>query len=118
MSNEEQINIEVDGQKVACAPGATLLNVIQGHHIAINTACGGRGNCHLCRLTVIEGGENLPPPNSIERKALGNLLIAAGMRLSCQIQACEGLCVKLPEYESPEARRARIKQARLAKKSR
>ncbi len=112
MTEEASISILVDDRTITCAPGATLLNVLQAHAIAVQTAYGGRGICHLCRVTVAAGREALPPPSSVEKRALGNVLIAQGMRLSCQITASPGLHVRVPRIESPEEREERIRRAR------
>jgi ferredoxin, 2Fe-2S len=49
-------------------------------------ACGGRGRCTTCRITLIAGAEYLTPLTSAEVRfaALGRL--PAGSRLACQAQ--------------------------------
>jgi ferredoxin len=111
------VSIEVDGQQITCtSSGQTLLNAIMNAGLLVRTACGGKGACHLCRVTVVAGAEHIAPPQAWEEKALGNVLIAQGIRLSCQVSPAEGMKITLPPYETPEQRRERIKNARQRKK--
>lgn len=111
----QEVSITIDGRVILCAPGRPLLNAILSAGLLVETACGGQGTCHLCRVTVVRAAPTLPPANSIETKALGNVLLAQGMRLSCQVPTEAGLEVRLPVFETPEARRERIRQARARK---
>ncbi|MBI3178311.1 MAG: (2Fe-2S)-binding protein [Deltaproteobacteria bacterium] len=90
-----EIVVTVDGQELACTEGRPLLNAIVNAGLLIDTACGGQGICHLCRVTVESGRASLPPANAIEKRALGNVLIAQGMRLSCQILVRAPLRVRI-----------------------
>ncbi len=49
--------LEVDG-------GQTLLSTLYANEIFIPSACGGKGSCGHCKITVNEGGGPvLPPPD-------------------------------------------------------
>lgn len=109
--------MRVDDRMLQCAPGEILLNVLMNAGIPVETACGGKGSCHLCRVTVGGGAEHLPRPNAIETRALGNVLLAQGVRLSCQIGVYGALSVRLPQRETPEQRRERIRQAKARRES-
>ena len=112
----EHVTIEVDGQPVVCAPGRSLLNELLRNNLAVETACGGNAVCHLCRVTILNRDELLPP-SAKEKRALGNVLIARGMRLSCQVLVVQGLRVKRPVVETKQQRRQRIGAARKKKQS-
>jgi Na+-transporting NADH:ubiquinone oxidoreductase subunit F len=112
----DEVIVEVDGKPVACQRGRPLLNELLNAGLVVETACGGQGTCHLCRVTVLDR-DALPPPNAVEKKALGNVLIAGGMRLSCQIPVERFFRVRLPVVESAEARRERIRLAQQKKLS-
>jgi ferredoxin len=99
-----QIKITINDRDIAAVAGQTLLQVILDAEIPIDTACGGQARCHLCRVTITEGRENLPKASAIEYKALGNVLIAQGMRLACQTEVAQSLSVTVPE---PRPRRRR-----------
>jgi ferredoxin len=96
---DENVTIEVDGQAVVCTRGVSLFNAIVNAGRVIGTACGGRGICHLCRVNVIEG--EVPEPTGIERRALGNVLLARGVRLACRIPVEGPMRVTLPTTEGP-----------------
>ena len=105
-------NVTVGDRTVSLPAGRVLLHGLLQHGVLVQTACGGKGTCHLCKVKVLKGAESLPAPNAIEKKALGNVLIASGMRLSCQIEVKGPLALELPPYESIEERKARLKQSR------
>lgn len=89
----DEVSIEVDGQIVRCAKGCTLLNALINAGVLIGTACGGRGVCHFCRCTVSGATTPVQPE---ETKALGNLLVARGMRLACRVIVEGPLVVSVP----------------------
>jgi Na+-transporting NADH:ubiquinone oxidoreductase subunit F len=114
-AGEDKVTILVDGQTVTCDRGRPLLNAILNAGLVVETACGGKGTCHLCRVTIVRGAEGLVPPNAVEKRALGNVLLAQGMRLSCQVSVESSFEVKLPRYETAAERRERIRRARERK---
>lgn len=85
--------IRVDGQDVRCTSGTSLLNALVNAGVLIGTACGGRGVCHFCRVTVRGAATKA---NAIEARALGNVLVAGGMRLACQVVVEAPLEVSVP----------------------
>jgi Na+-transporting NADH:ubiquinone oxidoreductase subunit F len=89
----EDVFIQVEGQEVRCARGSTLLNALMNAGVLIGTACGGRGLCHFCRVTV-QGATTPVQPS--EKRALGNVLIAEGMRLACRVVVEGPLVVSVP----------------------
>ena len=109
-SPEKDIPIFINGERYFAVPGKTLLDLILSQRLAIKTACGGKASCHLCRVTITEGQDKLPPPSRKEERALGNILIDKGVRLSCQIAVTDTLHVTLPKFESLKERRLRKKQ--------
>lgn len=49
--------------------------------------CGGRGRCGTCRVTIVSGGENVPPPSAIESKLLARIRASSpNIRLACQVR--------------------------------
>ena len=47
-------------------------------------ACGGKGKCTTCRIMVLEGEENLSPPNKKESKLRESIRMTSTIRLACQ----------------------------------
>ena len=85
--------IDVDGREVHCAKGTTLLNALVNAGVLIGTACGGRGVCHFCRVTVRGASTPVQPE---EMRALGNVLVQSGMRLACRVVVEAPLAVSVP----------------------
>ena len=115
-NTKPRVTIEIDNQKIECPAESMLLNVIIKLNLKVETACGGNGICQLCRVTITEGGENLAPPSLKEARALGNILLDKGVRLSCQVRITHPIKITLPKYESPEERRRRKEKARARTK--
>lgn len=91
------MKIRINEREVDARAGSKLLHAIMDAGIPIETACGGKGACHLCRVTITDGTDELPAPNAIEKRALGNVLIAQKMRLACQIFLDKTLSVEVPK---------------------
>ncbi len=84
--NEEK-EIEMEG-------GDTLLSGLMEEKIFIPSACGGKGSCGYCKVTVESGGGEILPtelgyisPEERER----------GVRLSCQLKVKEPIAISIPE---------------------
>ncbi|MEZ4271779.1 MAG: 2Fe-2S iron-sulfur cluster-binding protein [Myxococcota bacterium] len=112
--SQESVSLRVDGREIVCRKGSPLLNELLNAGLVVQTACGGQGSCHLCRVHIANPQE-LPKASTLEKRALGNVLIAQGMRLSCQIDVAANLEISLPRVETPQERRARIQRARQRK---
>ncbi len=74
--------------------GSTLLSVLYGNKIFIPSACGGKGSCGYCKVTVLDGGgPTLPTETSfMDRKE-----IRSGVRLACQVKIRENIEIRIPE---------------------
>ena len=85
--NAGERGAEVDG-------GQTLLSALMGEEIFIPSACGGRGSCGYCKITILEGGG---PVLSTETPYVSRKEIRSGVRLACQVKVREDLKVRIPE---------------------
>lgn len=95
---DERVEIEVVGGPSLTVPrGQPLMQALRAAGVPVATECGGRGICHLCRVWIRDG--ELPEPARVERRALGNVLVEAGMRLSCRVRVEGPLRIEL---EGPE----------------
>lgn len=74
--------------------GATLLSTLYDRKIFIPSACGGKGSCGYCKVTVVEGGGPILPT---ETPFMSRAEIAQGARLACQLKVKENINIRLPE---------------------
>lgn len=65
--------------------GTTVLEASRIAGIPHASVCGGRGRCSTCRIRVLSGGDQLPPPDDGERKVLRRIEAGADVRLACQL---------------------------------
>lgn len=87
--------IEVNGGEKALSVkgGVTLLSGLMSQDIYIPSACGGRGSCAYCKVTVSEGGGPLTP---VEESILAPAEAKANVRLSCQVKIRGPLKIRVP----------------------
>ena len=111
----DEVTVTINSKDYRCKAGTSLLNAIITHGLLIESACGGKGTCHLCRVTIANPPKELAPPTKNEHRALGNVLLNGGVRLSCQVHIVDGLEVELPKFETKAERRRRRSKANKKK---
>lgn len=79
--------LEVEG-------GQPLLSALYSSEIFIPSACGGRGTCGYCKITVLSGGGPVLPT---ETPYLTRKEIRSGVRLACQVKVREDIEARIPE---------------------
>jgi uncharacterized 2Fe-2S/4Fe-4S cluster protein (DUF4445 family) len=89
-SRGEETELQVPG-------GVRLFEVLQQGGVPVNSACGGNGTCHKCRIRVEEGFLGI---TSVDRLAFRESELKQGWRLSCQAVARTGVSVFVPGAES------------------
>ena len=89
-----------------------LFFVLSDGGFPVASACGGKAQCWLCRITVLEGWENLSNPVEVEESHLGNLMFIGKLRLSCQTYVKGEATIELPIFESKDDRQRRKANAR------
>jgi adenylate cyclase len=82
-----------DATSVALSPGMSVLEASRSAGVPHAAVCGGRGRCSTCRVRVIRGGEDLPPPAANEAKVLARIGAGPGIRLGCQLRPTRDLSV-------------------------
>lgn len=88
------ITVTVNGAKsLSARAGSTLLGVLQEAGIPVPAACGGKGTCGLCRVTVRDGGW----PTPAETAKLSRRDLREDRRLACQVRLRKELAVEVPE---------------------
>lgn len=84
-----------DGSVVFEQPGGVaLLSALYNNKIFIPSACGGKGSCGYCKVTVLSGGGPILPT---ETPFMSRAEVRSGVRLACQIKIKEDLDLRLPE---------------------
>ena len=73
--------------------GQTLLAALYSNDIFIPSACGGKGSCGHCKITVPAGGGPVLPT---ETAYLNRKEIRSNVRLACQVKIREDIYVRIP----------------------
>ena len=89
-----QIDINAGEKAFEVEGGQTLLSALIDAEVYIPSACGGRGSCGFCKVTVLAGGGPLLPTETsyVTRKEARQ-----GIRLACQVKVRNDLQVRIPE---------------------
>jgi len=99
MPKQPQVFIANRAVTVTVNPAFSLLNNYLMQNIPIQTLCGGKAACGRCRFRVLDGASGLSPVQPAEIARLGDALIAAGWRLSCQSHALRDMTIELPKMD-------------------
>ena len=79
---------------ISVSTGDTLLNTLASQKIFLPSACGGKGSCGACKVTLTSGsGKDLLPS---ERALVTQAEARRGVRLACQTKVKEGMSLQLP----------------------
>ena len=89
-----EIDINNGSRNVIVEGGDTLLSSLGENKIFIPSACGGKGTCGHCKVTVIAGGGPVLPT---ETPLLTRKEIRSGVRLACQLKIREDIHLRMPE---------------------
>jgi Na+-transporting NADH:ubiquinone oxidoreductase subunit F len=88
------ITVNDDPEKaLRTAAGGTLLGTLAASKIFIPSACGGKGSCGVCTVTVREGGGAILP-TELSHVSRGEA--RDGVRLSCQIKVKQDMRIEIP----------------------
>ncbi len=74
--------------------GNTLLNTLASEKIFLPSACGGKGTCGVCKVTVLDGGGAIL---SSEMGLVTRGEAREGVRLSCQVKVKQDLRIVVPD---------------------
>jgi len=92
-SGEVTIEINDDpNYTITTRAGSTLLGTLADNQIFVPSACGGKGSCGVCTLTVCEGGGSILP-TELSHVTRGEA--RDGMRLSCQVKVKQDMKIEL-----------------------
>lgn len=80
------VSIAYPGRTVRVPRGWSVLEASRSHHIPHLSMCGGRARCSTCRVRVIAGADQCPPPAQNELDTLNRIHAPQGTRLACQLR--------------------------------
>ena len=86
-----------DGSEVEVREGLSLFAAAIESDAEVESQCGGRGGCALCRVIIREGVENLSEMEWEEEAHLGNVFHVTHERLACQTRIAGDVVVEIPE---------------------
>ena len=93
-TGDVDITVNDDPDKViTTAAGGTLLSTLADNKIFIPSACGGKGTCGVCTVTVKEGGGAMLP---VEENHISRGESREGVRLSCQVKVKQDMKIVVP----------------------
>lgn len=93
--SHQPVEIRVNGQRgLKVRSGEKLLTLLNGNGVRVPAACGGKGTCGQCRVTVRSGAGDILPT---ERDLIARRDLARGTRLACQVTVRRDLDVEVSE---------------------
>ena len=93
LTPQGKVNININGEKnLEVEPGSSLLATLANEQIFLPSACGGGGNCGMCKCQVLEGGGTILPTETgfFSRKEQQN-----HWRLGCQVKVREDMKIHI-----------------------
>ena len=102
------------GHFVNAVLGISILEASRLNKMPHASVCGGRGRCSTCRVRVINGEANLPPPSLEETKVLSRIGAPPRVRLACQTVPTGDISIALLLPPNSTARDARSRGPNLA----
>ncbi len=88
-----QVDINAGERVLEVEGGQSLLSALYENEVFIPSACGGKGSCGFCKITVLSGGGPVLPTETpyLERKE-----IRSNVRLACQVKVREDIEARIP----------------------
>ena len=78
------VPIAYPNRTVHAPRGWSVLEASRSCGIPHLSICGGQGRCSTCRVRVVDGAAEWPPPSAQERRTLERIRAAPDLRLACQ----------------------------------
>jgi len=95
-----KVKFQPSGIEANVAKGETLLDIALSEGISIQHACGGFCACTTCHCEVLEGADQLEPPDEDELERLEVLDgRTASSRLACQSKVKGNVTVRVVNQE-------------------
>ena len=78
-------------------PGKSVLHNLQHDGLDWMHACGGKGRCTTCKITILGGAENLSPFSEPEQRYRNLGALRDGERLTCQTRTTGDIRIAVPD---------------------
>lgn len=75
----------------------TLLHHLHTNGLDWQHACGAKGRCTTCKVTVVSGMDHLSDATAAELKYHRQGLLRTGERLACQSVVTGDVCIRVPD---------------------
>ena len=87
------VRININGERdLDVKPGNSLLQTLSEEQIFLPSACGGKGNCGMCKCQVLQGGGSILPT---EKEFFSRKEQLNHWRLGCQVKVRENLKIRI-----------------------
>ncbi|MDD3839286.1 MAG: ASKHA domain-containing protein [Clostridia bacterium] len=83
--------------------GQVLLSLLQRNDLFIESPCGGRGTCGKCKVTILEGHENISYIDAVEKTYLSILEQKQGIRLACRVKVYGDIKIEINTKDQSKA---------------
>jgi uncharacterized 2Fe-2S/4Fe-4S cluster protein (DUF4445 family) len=80
------------GEKIPCAPGASILESLRKEGIYLTSSCGGKGTCGKCRIIIQSGSADIQSTMKLSREEIDN-----GYAIACKTYPQEDLVIDMPK---------------------
>ena len=77
------VRCEPSGREVVVVHDTNLMDAIHQTGLGLGQSCDGIALCGFCRVTILDGQDNLSPMESEEKKVLASMHPAENERLAC-----------------------------------
>jgi uncharacterized 2Fe-2S/4Fe-4S cluster protein (DUF4445 family) len=92
--NTVRVSFQDFDSEVEVERGKTVLEAVRQAGLALESECGGRATCGMCRVRFLDG---TPPPSADDELLLGDDAVGQGWRLGCQTVLDDDCVIALPE---------------------
>lgn len=86
------INVELE-----IKPNQSVMKLAHENNVNINSVCNGMPSCAECRVRIVDGEYNVPPPSSKELSLIGTGYFIDQRRLSCQLYCFGDVTIDVSE---------------------
>ncbi len=101
-----EITVQPQGKRLISSGEEDLLTTLRAAGIAIESVCGGIGDCGKCRVRILEG--KVTDPTFAEEDHLSEEQLERGERLACQVYPESDLSVEIPDSSLPAGQRLQL----------